>query len=659
MALNNEEMEALRQMVGSALTQMGRDLDGFHRKAKEASSPSGGFKALDNILTGMTKTLLGPVGLAAGFYAVSKSLESVATASVQMQAFANNTGFTVGNVNNLAQGMRRMGIDAQDAQSQIAALGAKLNDVLAFKEGSALYQSLSTAGQGGIQLFNRIKQLVDAGNQMGAVSEVLRTFNQQTRAAQIAMSQYFGLSVDVMQNLAKRMEDNIPVYIRSKEANEEYLKSLINFQVTVENIWAEVSDHGVKAINELGKAVQAEGISTKDIVDGLKTGIDLVLGTLKQDIADVNWIVSFYRSLRAEPSTPWAISEEIFRKGRASSEPGHHYGDPGGPDYGPMAPAAKRTWWQMLIGAKGDATGFGGGTGPGGKSLAEIEDDSNKLLRDIRDTLLLDRMGGEGSSGPIYGSGISGGNMRAGLGGFRPMRGSRGASSGGDTAPNMTSSQRETASIVADEWRKAGMSEAGIAGVLANIRDESRFNPNLRHFDQPNPRFRGTEAVNAHGLYQEGGDEWNNYDAWLQQNHPGANWKDPRLQSEFAAQRLKTGYPATWKRMQNQTAGDAAATYVDEYLKPAAGFRSSRMARYRRGVPGIDAYTGGDARNLIDHSQSISIDKWNGAISASVEFLNVPPNVRTNADADGDIFKQLQISKTKQAGVYRQPSGYE
>jgi hypothetical protein len=33
----------------------------------------------------------------------------------------------------------------------------------------------------------------------------------------------------------------------------------------------------------------------------------------------------------------------------------------------------------------------------------------------------------------------------------------------------------------------------------------------------------------------------------------------------------------------------------------------------------------------------------------------VPPGVKTSADVDGKIFKDLQISKTKQSGVYRQP----
>jgi hypothetical protein len=63
-------------------------------------------------------------------------------------------------------------------------------------------------------------------------------------------------------------------------------------------------------------------------------------------------------------------------------------------------------------------------------------------------------------------------------------------------------------------------------------------------------------------------------------------------------------------------------------------------------VPDIEHYTG---RRRIDQSQGGG-DKW-GKLSASVEFLNVPPNVKTNVDWDGLLFKQLQISRTKQAGV--------
>lgn len=148
--------------------------------------------------------------------------------------------------------------------------------------------------------------------------------------------------------------------------------------------------------------------------------------------------------------------------------------------------------------------------------------------------------------------------------------------------------------IITDEWRKAGMSDHGIAGVLANVQRESNFNPTLRHPDQPH---WGGEAHYAHGLYQEGGEEWNNYAQWLNKNHPSEDWQDPRLQSEFAAQNLKNNYPKVWEAMSNATSPvQAGASYASGYLKPAANLLSARIADFQRsGVPTLDDYANGTA----------------------------------------------------------------
>lgn len=148
----------------------------------------------------------------------------------------------------------------------------------------------------------------------------------------------------------------------------------------------------------------------------------------------------------------------------------------------------------------------------------------------------------------------------------------------------------QTWQIVADEWKKAGMSDHGIAGVLANIQKESNFDHTLRHPDQP--RFGG-EAHYAHGLYQEGGDEWNNYDKWLQ----GRNWQDPRLQSQFAAENLRDNpqYKGVWNAMMNASSPSVAASnYAAGYLKPARQYLTQRIADFQRnGVSTLDDWTSG------------------------------------------------------------------
>jgi hypothetical protein len=61
---------------------------------------------------------------------------------------------------------------------------------------------------------------------------------------------------------------------------------------------------------------------------------------------------------------------------------------------------------------------------------------------------------------------------------------------------------------MANEASRAGAPENAIRGLNMAVYDESKFNPFSREADQP--KFGG-EAHYAPGLFQEGGDEWNNY----------------------------------------------------------------------------------------------------------------------------------------------------
>jgi hypothetical protein len=258
------------------------------------------------------------------------------------------------------------------------------------------------------------------------------------------------------------------------------------------------------------------------------------------------------------------------------------------------------------------------------------------------------------------------------FGGAAPKSGGPLLGGGGGSTPT-TAMQRAAARIVADEWRKAGMSNEGIAGLMANIQDESRFDSTLRHPDQP--RWRG-EAHYAHGLYQEGGQEWLNYKAWLDKNHPGADWRDARLQSRFAAENLRDRYPHTWKKMLEGNRYQAAAAYVNEYLKPAARYRLSRMSKYLSGgVAPLDKYTGGEQsiwdvgadrirypewrrqqlENAARRRTSDSFDaRWNERVGPLMEpkgtvNLNVtaPSGTKVSAESDG-FFQDTSITRTKQ-----------
>ena len=168
------------------------------------------------------------------------------------------------------------------------------------------------------------------------------------------------------------------------------------------------------------------------------------------------------------------------------------------------------------------------------------------------------------------------------------------AFSGTDSTPSTGTQplvgRRAVASTVAGELKNAGMSENGIRGIMANVKDESGFDPTLRHPDQP--KWSG-EAHYAHGLFQEGGQEWNNYNKWLEQNHTGADWRDPRLQTQFLAQNLKENYPAVWDKMNKGTPEEAAQAFASGYLKPRADLLQARNAQYGRGISSIEDFING------------------------------------------------------------------
>ena len=242
-----------------------------------------------------------------------------------------------------------------------------------------------------------------------------------------------------------------------------------------------------------------------------------------------------------------------------------------------------------------------------------------------------------GSAGAAsIGHSLSGGGVTSSGGGVG--RGGGALGPGTDIAGN----KGGVASSVVAAWRAAGMSDAGIAGILGNVQQESNFNPRSRVPDQP--RFGG-EAHFAHGLYQEGGTEWNNYAAWLGKYHPGADWRDPALQSVFAAENLKKNYPGVWARLKNAgSPEEAARIYERGYEKPApwAANEAGRMHNARKffgHMPGA-----GDALGLGKQGMLGSTHKIEGSARVDINLQGFPKGTRT-AMKSGGIFKEISLNR--------------
>lgn len=184
---------------------------------------------------------------------------------------------------------------------------------------------------------------------------------------------------------------------------------------------------------------------------------------------------------------------------------------------------------------------------------------------------------------------------------------------GGELGGNRSDKQK-----VADEWRRQGMSDAGIAGVMANIQDESGWKRNMK---EQNPTGNAKRLGGGRGLYQftgmDAGHQGGKYAAWMKKNYPGKDPNDPTLSSRFVAEQVKRGDSvaskgggagkpgSTWERMRTGTSGQAAQAFLHGYLRPAARHEHARAAKYGRGVPslekqGVGKTGAGSGRSQID-----------------------------------------------------------
>lgn len=155
-------------------------------------------------------------------------------------------------------------------------------------------------------------------------------------------------------------------------------------------------------------------------------------------------------------------------------------------------------------------------------------------------------------------------------------------------APPSSAAPQDPQALLRAKLASAGYSPQAISGIAYNVGRESGWDSTLRHPDQPH---FGGEAHYAHGLFQEGGDEWNRY----QQGLNGRDWRDPGNQIDYVVSRLQSpDYAHTQAGLQNaQTPEQAASVFMNGYLRPASWAAASRQQDINKGI--------GDGFNVPSH----------------------------------------------------------
>lgn len=628
------QLESTSAMVTAAVTKAMRDMEGLGKKTKETEGIIGSLKS----------TLIGPLGLTAVLYGVSKAIESVAEESVQLQAFARNAGFASEGVEGMQQAMRRMGQSTQEANQAISTIGSKLQNLGVFKEYSQVWQDL-VKFPGGVEFANRLKGLavagVQAGDQMAAFNEIIKTFNEQSPQTKIALSQTFGVAISTLEDYAAASKRGIHTWEINAQEAKKYHNIWVDYEIQFDNIFKRVANHGIEAANELTKAFSQQGVTAEGIAEKLNHGIDYAIAGIKHNIEDVKVMVEDFKRI--------AKFIEDVRTGVALPYPKGE--DPMGRDY---------------------TRGYKD-TGPG---RIRLSNEDHSVLEDIWKTLqqiaygtgegggVVNGSGGSGDSAN-FGKGIRGGAAQGSLGGFRPNRRAGGMSS-------------------ADDQVGAGLSGSEfVAARRARFAEEAK-DPKLRERLMAMMSSEGTPQMSLESLANRQDYMGRSLSAGLTpafygpmrngifEQHLAKIRGNPALREQYDRMIdnvLIKGSNEIGGRTDQGMPSDPNGMWgygTSAWMKPKGSGNvftdfgggpggHAGAAKYRqmieRGVAGEVVKD----RDRVDHAQSQSGGGAFGKISASVEFLNVPNGVRTKASTAGNVFDQLNIGRTKQAGTYEPP----
>lgn len=711
---DDQDIAAATKQARDALNQITSDLEGLNRKAKDATSTSGGIGKLDVAFSGLSKTLLGTAGVAAGFYQVAKSLESVAAAGMQLQYLARDSGYAVKSVTDIQGAMRLMGASAQEANRTVGNLGEKMQSLAVFKEGSEIWQAMAKFPGAGASIANTLmniaKEGMRTGDQMGATAKMLELFNKQSPETKFAWAQVWGESVAHLENMARKLEvvRKLAIPQLNTEEQEKYLEYMVGWQLKIEAVWSHVGAHILKRINEITEAQGDSAITTSDVIKWASDQVDQTIKDVKgliQELKDIRDTVNtlkegkqpfgkdydFLNKTPAEFMHQKYLEALPFKQGQDPMGPDYTRGsandndlpyprkpypqgeDPMGADYKRGAFHSKEYWLGKRADATGETTGTSGSTDFSARrrnadELIQTEKDSSKTLVEIRDTLQrMEGGGGAGGGGDNtfnVGTGIRGGNAQASVGGFRPNRHQGGLSS-------------------ADDGVGAGLQGSAFMAKRRERFAEEAKDPAVRERLMAMMQSEGTPQLSLESLANRMDYSGRTLSAGLTPAFygPMRNGKfnaalaairnDPKLRAKYDRMidnvlvkgnnvlegRTDQGMPSDpngmwgygtplWKKI-------GGNVFTDWGGGPGGHAGAARYREMiRRGTAGEI-----EAREKIDQAQQP--DKWSGGLNAKVEFLNVPPGVKTSAERVGEGFNELQINRTKQGGVYNQNYGYE
>lgn len=416
---------AIRDMFSTALKGMGRELDNMNKKAQElGQGASSGFNkfrrendqlndstrrsnasltTMNSIVTGLTNNLVGPVGIVAGFYSAAKSLENFATGRVQLQMFSTDVGFSTQKITTMQRTLADMGQTTEQANQYIAKFGKLLTQVTTEKTGSDLIRLFDAMGAPEMSA----KILKNGHDFVKSQKEILEFLKTQSPEFRDYFAEHSGLLASISENYLEMEKKQKIAFEASYQHSAKYLHDMNEITNRLGDLWAMTAEKVILSIASISRALnqnifeeEKDGGAAKKVRDRLSGAVRKGGGTEEGDSLMPDWLQGLLSNFQSPsdkikgrwPTKEWPSQDSFKDRFPGSDSFKGQSGD-------------KRS--------EGTHPGITDFSGRRRDESIQIETDSNKTLREIRDTLQRMEMGIEvpgGTGGSAAAASVSGGS---------------------------------------------------------------------------------------------------------------------------------------------------------------------------------------------------------------------------------------------------------
>jgi len=703
-----EELEImLRDSITPGLRSIARELRALNQTAKESGSESAGniekfgksfggveassnqalrsMTAMGSYVIGFGKSVMGIGGTVESIKKLSEGINEFAESRQQLTMFSQDTKFAAGDISQMRQAMKMMGIETKQADAYMAGFSGKLKELQTFHQGSQLFQDLEKMGGKGVELGNKLIADVDAEDYKKAVNDVFDFYEKQTPRAQAYLQQMFGIPAAVFDNLREYQKLTEETFEGDEAKAKQFMVNKTIFFARMDSEWKRFADHALISINKVTTKLEEDTKDKHFLSDAAIEGWDKFSKMIAQDKSDIDGIISLMNSVSGffksgddakkddkswgekthdwmQEHMPWAsdqaIREKIFGKKDREAKPGEKEG----------------ATFEERFGAMDEL---------------KTQKENTKLLESIRDTLDKATGGSGGVSGSQaaeYGMGIRrpGGAMQAGGGGFRPRSGVRGAKdpsysyAGGET-PDLSN-------LKGGEYLRAQRSP-----MYKELEEHPELKERLAALTSKEDKDYPTQVVESlmnrtayvnEERKKKGLPPLSLRDMIRPDSPVSFYGPERRHEVEAAIERLRS-HPAEMKKymdaIDNARESNTLKGYTDQgtigdpnYIKGGPGITMPNSERFNDwgGGPGEQAGARSwrerqqravleGARDRVDKSQSSNVTAPKGSANVSVDFGTKPDGTATDAASRalaGGPFKDLKINREPQSSKAGDPA---